>query len=80
MAILTNCNGFLAWRASPGRNIAAETDAGRSALLAAGFAGVDYLAVVDAETLAPLAALDRPGRVLAAARLGAVRLIDNVAA
>ncbi len=70
----------LAAAARAGRSIAAEIDAGRSALLAAGFAGVDYLAVVDAETLAPLAALDRPGRVLAAARLGAVRLIDNVAA
>ena len=70
----------LAAAARAGRNIAAETEAGKSALLAAGFAGVDYLAVVDAATLAPLAALDRPGRVLAAARLGAVRLIDNVAA
>ncbi len=70
----------LAAAARAGRNIAAETEAGKSALLAAGFAGIDYLAVVDAATLAPLAALDRPGRVLAAARLGAVRLIDNVAA
>ena len=41
---------------------------------------MEYLAVVDAATLAPLETLDRPGRVLAAARLGAVRLIDNVAA
>jgi pantoate--beta-alanine ligase len=49
-------------------------------LLKAGFASIDYLALVDAETLAPLAKLDRPGRVLAAAKLGAVRLIDNVAA
>jgi pantoate--beta-alanine ligase len=70
----------LAEAARAGRDIAAATEAGTSALLAAGFAGVDYLAVVDAETLAPLAKLDRPGRVLAAARLGAVRLIDNVAA
>jgi pantoate--beta-alanine ligase len=38
---------------------------------------VDYVAVRDAETLAPLAALDRPARILAAAWLGKTRLIDN---
>jgi pantoate--beta-alanine ligase len=40
---------------------------------------VDYAAVVDAETLEPLEQVDRPARALVAARLGAVRLIDNVA-
>jgi pantoate--beta-alanine ligase len=70
----------LAAAARAGQDIGAAIEAGKSALLGAGFAGVDYLAVVDAETLEPLAKLDRPGRVLAAARLGAVRLIDNVAA
>jgi pantoate--beta-alanine ligase len=66
--------------ARDGHDIAAEVETGTAALLNAGFSAVDYLAVVDAATLAPLAKLDRPGRVLAAARLGAVRLIDNVAA
>ena len=47
-------------------------------LEAAGFA-VDYLALVDAETLQPGANADRPRRLLAAARLGATRLIDNLA-
>ncbi len=70
----------LAAAARDGQDIAAATEAGKSTLLGAGFSAIDYLAVVDAETLAPLAKLDRPGRVLAAARLGAVRLIDNVAA
>lgn len=70
----------LAAAARAGQDIGAAIEAGKSALLAAGFAGIDYLALVDAETLAPLARLDRPGRVIAAARLGAVRLIDNVAA
>jgi pantoate--beta-alanine ligase len=70
----------LAASARAGHDIAAAVAAGKSALLGAGFAGIDYLAVVDAETLDPLAKLHRPGRVLAAARLGAVRLIDNVAA
>jgi len=48
-------------------------------LLAAGFAKVDYVAVCDAATLEPLASLDRPARILAAAWLGRTRLIDNVA-
>ena len=44
----------------------------------AGFASVDYLAVVDAATLKPpLDELDRPARILVAAWLGRTRLIDN---
>ena len=48
-------------------------------LLEAGFTAVDYVAVRDSETLEPVERRERPARVLAAARLGAVRLIDNVA-
>jgi pantoate--beta-alanine ligase len=48
-------------------------------LLAAGFEAVDYFTLRDAETLAPAASLDRPTRLLAAARLGKTRLLDNVA-
>ena len=48
-----------------------------AALHAAGFV-VDYVELVDAETLAPATALERPLRLLAAARMGATRLIDNV--
>lgn len=41
---------------------------------------IDYIEVVDAETLAPIKALDgRPARILAAARIGTTRLIDNMA-
>ena len=47
-------------------------------LLRAGFDAVDYVAVRDAETLAPWQSPPRPGRVLAAARIGKTRLIDNV--
>lgn len=50
-----------------------------AALLNAGFAKVDYVAVRDAATLAAWTDRTRPGRVLAAARLGRTRLIDNVA-
>jgi len=38
----------------------------------------DYLALVDAQTLVPLQSLAQPARILAAARLGSVRLLDNV--
>lgn len=47
-------------------------------LLTAGFANVDYISVCDAETLEPLEKLERTARVLAAAWLGQIRLIDNV--
>ncbi|HVA35302.1 MAG TPA: pantoate--beta-alanine ligase [Stellaceae bacterium] len=51
---------------------------GAQSLLDAGFSQVDYLEIRDAETLDPPRPA-RPMRVLAAARLGQTRLIDNVA-
>jgi pantoate--beta-alanine ligase len=54
-------------------------EAAERALLAAGFDKVEYLTVVDAESLAPLDRVGGPARVAAAARLGRTRLIDNVA-
>ncbi len=51
--------------------------AAREALVAAGFV-VDYVELVDAATLTAEMAEDRPRRLLAAARLGATRLIDNL--
>jgi pantoate--beta-alanine ligase len=49
----------------------------RAALAQAGFA-VDYVALVDGPTLAPLD-VSKPGaRLIATARLGGVRLLDNV--
>lgn len=50
----------------------------RTALVAAGFE-IDYVALADAETLAADPAADRPRRLLAAARMGSTRLIDNIA-
>jgi len=51
-----------------------------AALLAGGFASVDYVELADAETLAPLAELGaRPARLFVAARIGGTRLIDNMA-
>jgi pantoate--beta-alanine ligase len=38
----------------------------------------DYLDMLDAADLSPMTALDRPARLLVAARLGRTRLIDNI--
>jgi len=49
-------------------------------ILAAGFARVDYVALADAVTLEELHMFDaRPARLLAAAKIGTTRLIDNLA-
>lgn len=60
-----------------GADPAEESARGIAALLAAGFDEVDYLAVCDAETLAPVTVIDRPARVFAAAHIDGTRLIDN---
>jgi len=62
-----------------GAAVDAALDAGRRAILAAGFASVDYLELRAADGLAPLSELDRPARMLVAAYLGKTRLIDNIA-
>jgi len=62
-----------------GAAVAATLDAALATLTAAGFAP-DYFALVEAETLRPLAAprRDGPMRLIAAARLGTVRLLDTI--
>ena len=47
-------------------------------ILAAGPATIDYIDLVDAETLERLATVDRPARICLAVRIGSCRLIDNV--
>jgi pantoate--beta-alanine ligase len=54
-------------------------DDARAALTDAGFA-VDYLALVDGPSLAPIDAPGPGARLIAAARLGGVRLLDNLPA
>lgn len=51
---------------------------GRDQLLQVGFSKVDYLQLRDADTLLPIDAVNRPARLLVAARLGRTRLIDNL--
>lgn len=62
-----------------GTGVATALDQARAAVLAAGFASVEYLDLRDAETLESVTSLNRPARLLAAAMLGEVRLIDNIA-
>ncbi|WP_230481014.1 pantoate--beta-alanine ligase [Sphingomonas sp. Leaf21] len=61
-----------------GEDVATVLADARATLAAAGFE-VDYVALADAETLTPDPAADRPRRLLAAARMGSARLIDNIA-
>ena len=64
-------------RARAGIPVAQAEAEGAASLIGAGFDRVDYVAIRDAETLVQLRAIERPARVLAAARIGSVRLIDN---
>lgn len=67
-------------RLESGETTAARAIAdGLGELAGAGFSRIDYLEICDAETLAPLDTIDRPGRILAAIWLDRTRLIDNVA-
>jgi pantoate--beta-alanine ligase len=61
-----------------GAGSAAAAKKGTDAILAAGFSSVDYLELRAADDLAPMPALDRPARLIVAARLGKARLIDNI--
>jgi len=66
-------------RLAEGQPVSEAEHEGIAALQASGFEP-DYLRLADATTLRPLDALQRPARLLAAARLGTVRLLDNIAA
>jgi pantoate--beta-alanine ligase len=61
-----------------GGDVAEALEKARARLESAGFEAIDYVALHDAGTLAPMAVLDRPARLLAAARMGRTRLIDNL--
>jgi pantoate--beta-alanine ligase len=61
-----------------GTSVAEVLASARAQLEAAGFDPVDYVALADAATLQPVTGLDRPARLLAAAKIGRTRLIDNL--
>ncbi len=62
-----------------GTAVEPATEAARRAILSAGFESVEYLELRGADGLEPLATLDRPARLLVAAWIDGVRLIDNIA-
>ncbi|MEP3052260.1 MAG: pantoate--beta-alanine ligase [Erythrobacter sp.] len=63
-----------------GEAVGPALDALKSALTGAGFDSIDYAALADATSLAQLTSLgSTPARLLVAARIGATRLIDNMA-
>lgn len=67
-------------RIRAGENVNVVLAESQASLLSAGFERVDYFQLADARTLAPLEAYDgRETRLLAAAKIGRTRLLDNLA-
>lgn len=62
-----------------GGDVAAALAAAIARLAEAGFGPIDYVALVDAASLEPIDRLEGPARLIAAAKLGRTRLIDNLA-
>ena len=60
-----------------GARVAEALAAARKSLTDAGFVQIDYLALVDGETLEPLNQAQPGSRLIAAAKIGGTRLIDN---
>ncbi len=65
-------------RIGAGGAVGAALDDAVAAIIGAGFGPVDYLAYVDGDSLEPLDAVAANGRLIAAAFLGKIRLIDNI--
>lgn len=61
-----------------GGQVAAALAQARQTLADAGFGPIDYVELCDPKTLRPIAKLNGPARLLAAAKLGKTRLIDNL--
>lgn len=83
LAVARRLNGVLAQagsRAARGAPVAEVEREAEHALVGAGFDSVDYVAIRRADDLSAFdGAVDAPARILAAARIGRTRLIDNMA-
>ena len=77
--ILPRALGDAARAIARGDAIGETLEKARLRLAEAGFDPVDYVELRDSETLIPVEILERPARLLAAARIGSTRLIDNLA-
>ncbi len=64
--------------AADGVTTAATLEAAARAHLTGSVDAIDYVAVVDADTMTPVAELTGPALAVAAARIGSVRLLDNL--
>jgi pantoate--beta-alanine ligase len=62
-----------------GEPVADALAAARRKLAEAGFDPIDYVTLCDAASLAPIDTLTGEARLLAAAKIGRTRLIDNLA-
>ncbi len=62
-----------------GSDVAETLAKAEATIVAGGFDSVDYVALADADSLERLSTFRRPARLLAAARMGKTRLIDNLA-
>lgn len=76
--ILPRALGDAARAIARGDAIGKTLEKARRRLAEAGFDPVDYVELRDSVTLQPVANLERPARLLAAARIGRTRLIDNL--
>ena len=61
-----------------GADVANTLAKAEAAIVMGGFDSVDYVALADADSLERLSAFRKPARLLAAARIGKTRLIDNL--
>ena len=68
----------VAQKIAAGEDVEKTLHLGRQQLAEAGFS-LQYLELADAATLNPVRSLEAPARLLAAARIGSTRLIDNIA-
>lgn len=61
-----------------GGRVSDVLEAAEAKILQGGFDSIDYVSLCDAVTLEPVEKIERPARLLAAARIGKTRLIDNL--